>query len=73
MVLRVIKDELAWDAFTFPRGRSVKKTFMHVLTVELVMDVPPSGFVITQVVLTRYTTSLPVTSNVPPKDNGFHH
>ena len=33
-VSRVINDELAWDAFASPRGRGVKKTFVHVLTVE---------------------------------------
>ena len=69
----VIEDELAWKAFTFPRSCSVKKTFMHILAVECVMQVPPSGFVVAQVVLMRCTTSLPVASNVLLKDNGFHH
>lgn len=72
-VSHVIDNELARDAFTFPRGRSVTKTFVHILTVEHVMHIPPGCFVVAQVGLIQYTPGLPVTPNELLKDNRFHH
>lgn len=72
VVSHVINDEPAWDASTFPRGGSVKKTFVEILTVKDVMDVTPGGLVVAQVVLRRYTAGLPVMPDVLLNNNGFH-
>lgn len=73
MVSRVINDELAWGAFTFPRGRSVKQTFVHILAVEDVMHITPICPVVAQVVLAIYTASLPVIANELLRNHRIHH
>lgn len=73
MVSPVIGGELAWGAFTILRGRSTKETLVHILAMYYVVHVPPSGFVVAQVVFVRYTASLPVTSDVFPGGCWCHH
>lgn len=69
----MINDGLAGNTLATLRGRSVKKTFVHVLAVEHIIDVTPSGFVVAQVVLIEHPASLPVAHNELLKDYWFHH
>ena len=71
-VSHVIDDDFAWNTLAFFRGRGVKETFVHVLAMEHVIDVTPSGLVVVQVVLVKHTAGLPVTHDELLKNHGFH-
>jgi len=71
-VSHVVHNNFTWDTLAFLRGRSVKETFVHVLAMEHVIDITPSGFVVVQVVLVEHIASLPVTHDELLKDYGFH-
>lgn len=73
MILHVISDDPAWDAFAFHRGCSVEKTFVHISAMEDVMDITPSGFVIFQVEFTEDTARLPITPHKLLEDNRVHY
>ena len=69
----VINDDLAGNTLAFLRSRGVKKNLVHVLAVEHVVYVTPSGFIVVQVILVEYAASLPVAHDELLKDDGFHH
>jgi len=65
----MIDDEFTWNTLAFLRGRSVKKTFVHVLAV---VDITTSCLVVVQIVLLEHTASFPVTHDEFLGDHGFH-